>query len=563
MKKKNFILVLHAHLPYVLNHGTWPHGTDWLFEAAAETYIPLLKALDNLYNDGIPSPITINITPILLEQFAAPEFKEGFKDYLKNKLKHVYDDSIYFKKTNQKVYGELSNFWEDFYKGTLEYFIGINENLIGEFKKAQDRGQIEIITCCATHGYLPLLGNDEAVNGQVSTAVNTYKSYFKKKPLGIWLPENAYRPSYIWKSPLGGRGFKRKGVEEILSRNDIRYFFVDTHLIRNSKAKGVYLERFKALQVLWDQFKKGMAKRDLLTSEFPEHSYYLVHEHNEKPVYALIRDEKTGSQVWSAQNGYPGDGNYLEFHKKKFPGGHKYWKVTGNNVSLGDKLEYDPAIALERAQSHAEHFVSLLENIAGAIKDKDSNGIVALYDAELFGHWWFEGIKWIENVFRCLASSKTVKGEMAHKHIETNRPFGKISLPEGSWGEGGFHYIWLNDWTKWTWKYIYEAEETLRKAVKTRNAGNAFENRILIQMARELLLLESSDWQFLISTWSARDYAENRVTFHYENFVKVAALYGKYKGKKKMEDPDRSYLEHLEKIDGVFKNIDLSAWEKE
>ena len=329
-------------------------------------------------------------------------------------------------------------------------------------------------------------------------------------------------------------------------------------MIRNSEAKGVYLERFKGLQALWEQFNKNSTGKNL-DKELNEHNIYLIHEHEKDPVYVLIRDEKTGSQVWSAKDGYPGDPNYLEFHKKKFPGGHKYWRVTGGDVSLGDKLPYDPEEALDRSRRHAEHFVSLLDNIASKEK-KENSQIVALYDAELFGHWWFEGVHWIELLFRNLAKSTKVQAEFASQPVEVDQVRGKVSLPEGSWGQGGFHYIWMNDWTKWTWKLIYQAEDTFVKAVQEHDRKDKLARRILKQLARELLLLESSDWQFLISTWSARDYSENRITFHWENFSKLFEHYSEYAETGKFFKEGEALLEELERNDNVFKEVNIDHW---
>ncbi len=194
MNKHNFILVLHAHLPYVVNHGTWPHGTDWLHEAAAETYIPILRSFQALKADGINAKMTLNITPILLEQLSMREFKAGFKDYLQIKIRNAIDDSIYFKKTGQSNLYDLALFWDNYYRQTLEFFEEINENIVAEFARLDKEGSIEVITCAATHGYLPLLGNDNAISGQIGTAVDCFQKHFKRKPRGIWLPENAYRP---------------------------------------------------------------------------------------------------------------------------------------------------------------------------------------------------------------------------------------------------------------------------------------------------------------------------------------------------------------------------------
>ncbi|MCD6578425.1 DUF1957 domain-containing protein [bacterium] len=561
MKKKNFVLVLHCHLPYVVNHGTWPHGTDWLFEAASETYIPLLQMFDRLYNDKIPVKITANITPILLEQMVHTDFIHGYKDYLSMKIQSAINDEIYFQSIGENKSYELAFFWEEFYKSILEYFESINENMVEKFKEISDRGQLEIITCGATHGYFPLLGNDEAISGQIGTAIDTYKKYFGKKPKGFWLPENAYRPAYKWKSPMGSKpAQERKGIEEILSKYGIKYFFVDTHLIKGGEIKGVYLQKFKSLQILWSNFKKQYEEHEKSQKALSPYKPYLIYEHEENPVYVLVRDEKTGAQVWSGDMGYPGDSNYLEFHKKKFPGGHQYWKVTGNKVDLGDKLPYDINKALKMTESHAKHFLSSLENIVKNDLQDDDHGIVSLYDAELYGHWWFEGIKWIENLYREMAKSDIVRPETAYNNIKSGKIGGKVSLPEGSWGQGGFHYIWFNDWTKWTWKYIYESEDLFKKLVKECKENDKIKTKILKQMAVELLLLESSDWQFLISTWSARNYAENRITHHYDNFKKLYAMYLSYEKSKKLKKEETTLLNKINEEDDIFKNINLQNW---
>ncbi len=561
MKKKNFVLVLHCHLPYVVNHGTWPHGTDWLFEAASETYIPLLQMFDRLYNDKIPVKMTLNITPILLEQMVHPDFINGFKNYLNMKIQAAINDEVYFQSIEDNKYYDLAFFWEGFYKKILEYFEMINENIVQKFREISERGQIEIITCGATHGYFPLLGTDESISGQVGTAVDTYKKFFGKKPKGIWLPENAYRPAYKWKSPIGSKlAQDRKGIEEILSHYGIKYFFVDTHLIKGGEIKGVYLKRFKSLQMLWKNFQKQYEEMEKSSKPLSPYKPYLVYEDDKNPVYVLVRDEKTGAQVWSGDMGYPGDANYLEFHKKKFPGGLQYWKVTGNKVDLGDKLPYNINKALDMANNHAKHFLSVLENIVENDMGDDDLGIISLYDAELYGHWWFEGIKWIENLFRAMAASDVIKPETSYGDLKSSKLGGKVSLPEGSWGQGGFHYIWFNDWTKWTWKYIYETEDIFKKLVKKCTEKDKIKTKILKQMAVELLLLESSDWQFLISTWSARDYAENRITHHYDNFKKLYNVYQNYEKTKQLKKSEINLFEKIHSEDDIFKNINLDNW---
>ncbi|HDK36158.1 MAG TPA: DUF1957 domain-containing protein, partial [Bacteroidetes bacterium] len=240
-----FTFVLHAHLPYVLSHGKWPHGMDWLNEAAAETYLPILTALNELREEGIAPKMSIGITPVLTEQLADESFKTEFESYLHQKIQAAIDDQITFKKYGNLHLHELAVMWEKFYRKTLSDFVGIyHYDLVGAFRELSDAGYLDLITCGATHGYFPLLGLDTSIQAQVKTAVKTHIRHYGKPPRGIWLPEAAYRPRYEWVPPiesaLGKKPYLRKGVDEFLSENGIEYFFVDSALLRGGKAIGVY-----------------------------------------------------------------------------------------------------------------------------------------------------------------------------------------------------------------------------------------------------------------------------------------------------------------------------------
>jgi len=505
MSAKYFSLVLHSHIPYVLAHGSWPHGMDWLYEAAAESYLPLLRVFERLQDEGLPARVNISFTPVLMEQLKNPDFAAGFKEYLKMKVEIARSDRRYFEKTGSKPLLALTEYWESWYAGLLEMFSGrCQEDIIGAFRKLQDSDQIEVLTSAATHGYFPLLSEDDSIRWQVRQGRYCYEKYFGRKPAGFWLPECAYRPGYAWKSPLGsGDPVSRTGVDEILGEEGLGCFFVDTHLLSGGEARGVYLDRFPALKLLWEKFKKEY-QPGLEVAKTP----YLPYLAYPSKVPFLVRDERSGTQVWSGKTGYPGDGWYLEFHKKHFPGGMRYWRITASDADLGDKLPYDPEHVGERLKENAGHFV---DSLRASLKDHDDGVVVALYDTELFGHWWFEGPEWLYLVLKKIHLTE-VKPQTASRCLEALQPHSLISLPEGSWGTGGFHWIWLNEGTAWIWEKIYSIE---KQAMKLKSFSPAKDNRILKQFIREKFLLESSDWPFLISTWTARDYSENRAAEHY------------------------------------------------
>lgn len=512
MADRYFSLVLHSHIPYVLAHGSWPHGMDWLYEAAAESYMPLLDAFERLAGEGIPAHTNVSFTPVLMEQLKDPDFARGFDEYLKMKIAIAGRDRDYFDRTGNAALRPLTDFWEAWYRKLLDDFHGrFRGDIIDAYRSLQDRGQIEVLTSAATHGYLPLLSRDETVRQQVRQGRHTYRKHFGREPRGFWIPECAYRPGYAWKNPLGeGEPYDRLGVDEILGQEGLGFFFVDSHLLKGGEAKGVYIDRFPGLKLLWEKFRDAYKPPDALPHD-PYSAYWAYP--SQVPFFA--RDDVSGSQVWSRHMGYPGDGGYLEFHKKHFPGGMRYWRITSSDADLGLKEPYDPARIEERVEQHAAHFVSVIE---ATLEGRPSGAVVALYDTELFGHWWFEGPEWLYHVIKKLSASP-VRPMTASNALERLPPRQIISLPEGSWGKGGFHWIWLNDDTSWIWKKIYRIEEAAA-ALTPRLAR--LDRRLLKQFFREKLLLESSDWPFLISTWSARDYAEHRAAEHYERALTLA-----------------------------------------
>ena len=566
MKKGYFTFVLHSHLPYVLGHGRWPHGTDWLNEAAAETYIPLLMVCNRLAAKGISPKFTIGISPVLCEQLAHRSFIDEFKDYLEQKIEAAGADATEFYRTGQNEYHDLARMWEDYYKEIKSTFNDrYNNDLIGEFRRLQDEGHIEIITCAATHGYLPLLSQDISCQVQVKTARASYKRHFGREPRGIWLPECAYRPSYEWSPPVKIKGladsYPRKGVEEFLSENGLEYFFVDSATLKGGKAIGVYVDRFEALKTLWGVFEKQYVPRDEDEEKSPQNVYLVGSKEGKMPVGVFTRDPESSLQVWSGEWGYPGDGNYLDFHKKRFPGGHRYWKVTSAKSDLADKQIYNPNWINGRIEENASHFVNLVKNILrGHYESTGAPGIlVAPFDSELFGHWWFEGPRFLEKAIEKLGSDDEIGLSTASEYYDLSKPSKIVSLPEGSWGEGGYHYIWFNEWTEWTWKHIYEDElKMIELGKRYANAGE-LEKRIIAQAGRELLLLSASDWQFLISTWAARDYAETRIAAHHEAFKRLAEMADRSDS---LSDGEREYLADLEKRDDIFPDFDPRWFEK-
>jgi 1,4-alpha-glucan branching enzyme len=534
-----FSLILHAHLPFVRHperEGTLEE--DWLFEAITEVYLPLLDALARLRAEGFAPRLALSLSPPLCEMLADDLLRARYARHLDNLLALAGEElARTFREEPQSHPAARLNYenlraakrlWEETYA----------RDLVRAFGELQDAGALEIITCAATHGLLPLVSTVEARRAQVRVAVANYKKHFNRAPRGIWLPECAYAA----------------GLEELLAEAGVEYFVVESHAVLNGEPR----------------------------------PRYGVHAPVRCPngVAAFARDLETGEQVWSATVGYPGDPAYREFYRdlgwdapletllphlradgRRRSLGLKYHRVTGRDVPLSHKQPYDPTAAAARARAHARHFVA--ERIKQVTSLRDAlNGrapvVVAPYDAELFGHWWFEGVQFLEGVFRLLSGRRD--------EIETATPGDRLDAGEAaqtqrlaasSWGEGGYFKVWLSDANAWVYPPQHAAEARMtaladrfaatNERSQDETAARELETRALKQCARELLLAQSSDWAFQIFRGSTAGYASVRFRSHVARFDAVAR--GLERG-----EIDEPLLAEIERRDNIFAEIDPGVY---
>jgi 1,4-alpha-glucan branching enzyme len=560
----SFVLILHTHLPYVLNHGTWPHGSDWLTEAAAECYIPLLNECHALAADGITPGITFSMTPVLVEQLADPAFARLFVDYLDERAEAARRDQVELAGDPHMTW--LAGWWAAWYRARRDDFTGrYASDLVGAFADLHERGQIGLQTAGATHGYFPLLGRDESIDAQLAAAVASHRRHFGAHPRGVWLPECAYRGCYDWRSPIPNAISPvgvRKGVEQLLAQHGLEYTVVDSHLTLGGQARGIWGPRYQAVR---DMVESGQRFLPLDDSRSVHDLYRICSTgHPEAGTAAIFtRDTDTTMRVWSGTYGYPGEGNYLEFHKKYHDSGHRYWSVTDSKADLGAKRPYHPDWTDEKVRGHAKHFATIVEQELW--KFHASTGrhgtLTAPFDTELFGHWWFEGPRFIGQLLREIDASPIIHARTAAAELDFKDPGMLVQIPEGSWGDGGDHRVWMNDKVNWTWPKIYEIEERFLGLLRTSDRGR--ERVILEQMAREQMLLQASDWQFLITTESAVDYATKRFEEHYRNASFLAGLVERARNGELIPLADHEELSRLQSIDRIFPDLSLDWWSDE
>ncbi len=468
----NLLLFLHAHLPFV-RHPEHPDflEEEWLFEALTETYLPLLALMEGWQRDGLSARITWSLSPSLLEMWRDPLLMRRYQNRIEG-LRRL---------AALPVAPELepaAQFMRQRLKDVATYFEAIGADLVAVFRRLAAAGIVELCTTAATHGFLPLLPPSLA-RAQVRTGLRTFRRHLGQHAPGFWLPECAYRP----------------GLDLFLAEAGAAYFVVDAH--------GV---------VLADP-------APVLGTQAP-----IVCPSG---VLAFPRDPECSRQVWSATEGYPGDPRYREFYRDRGwdatdselalvlpPGaprrnlGLKYHRITDRGISLALKAPYDPLAAQAAAEEHAEHFVR-----SRTTRGSDDSIIVAPYDAELFGHWWFEGPVFLDRVVRKVIASPELALSTPGEVIKSGRSFQRATPARSTWGDQGYAEVWLNPQNDWIWPQLDRATRALERALAQGQRPTA--------AARELLLASGSDWPFMLTMQTTVQYAQERLRRHLDQFWRL------------------------------------------
>lgn len=532
MLKGYVCLLLHTHLPFV-RHPEEENFLEesWLYEAITETYIPLIQIFDQLIKDGVDFRITMSLTPPLASMLQDPLLQNRYIRHL-NKLIELSEKEIE-RTAYDKLYHGLALMYHRKFLEAKDVFVNqYHRDLVRAFKRFQDLGFVEIIASAATHGFLPNLQvNPSSVHAQIKIGVDHYKKTFGCQPKGFWLPECAYFP----------------GVDNVLKEAGIRYFIVDSHGILHADPR-------------------------------PKYSVYAP-LFCPSGVAAFGRDWESSKQVWSAKEGYPGDVDYREYYRDigfeldydyikpyihqlgfRTNTGIKYWRITGNTEY---KEVYRPDWAREKAASHAGNFMfnreKQVEHLSAHMDRKPL--ILAPYDAELFGHWWYEGPMWIDFLMRKVAfDQKTIKFITPGEYL-TLYPTNQMAMPSAStWGWKGHNEFWLEGSNDWIYPHLHMAAEQMTELAKKfsehierQPKKKTLLQRALNQAVRELVLAESSDWPFIMKTNTMVPYAHKRVKQHLNRFGKLREdiLNG-------VIDPD--WLTEVEWRDNIFSDMDCAAY---
>ena len=486
-------IVLHAHLPFV-RHPEDPTVMEeqWLYEGITGTYLPLLQAFEGLVADGVPFRCTVSLSAPLITMLTDDLLKERYAAHL-DRLIELTEKEI-DRTRPEPHYQRLARMYHDRFLSLRHTWRCHEGNLVRAFRRLQEAGRVEIITSTATHAFFPLLDrNWSALRAQVHVAADLYERHFERRPLGMWLGECGYIP----------------GVDELLREAGVRYFFVDTHGIEFADQRPVF----------------G------------------VHA----PVYcrsgvaAFARDAESSQQVWSAKEGYPGDPHYRDFYRDigfdlpmdyigpyVHPEGHrmytgiKYHAITHEH--LHDKWVYDPDIARGRAGQHATHFwVNRKRQVEALAPAMDRPPlVVSPYDAELYGHWWYEGPIFLCDLFRQLHFDQQAVASITPGDYLERHPTNQLAVPcASSWGHLGYNEYWCNETNAWSYRHLHMAAERMVELARRFPSADGLRLRALTQAARELMLAQSSDWTFIMRTGTTVPYATRRFNAHVIAFNRI------------------------------------------
>lgn len=401
--------------------------------------------------------------------------------------------------------------------------------MLAAFKKYYSAGRLELITTTATHAFLPLLNVSEAaVRHQIALGVETFAAHFGHRPLGFWLPECGYYP----------------GLEQHLAAAGLHYFVLEAH---------------------------GL----LHASQPPPMGVYAPMACG-NDVAAFARDPLSAEQVWSATIGYPGDADYREYYsdigfeldeatlspyllegKLRLNTGIKYRRITGGQRP---KATYQPRVAQAKVQQHAQDFIlkrlAHLQALQGQYPQPPI--IVAPYDAELFGHWWFEGTCWLEQILRLASTADHgLRLSSCGDYLKQFTPIHAATPAASSWGENGYSSHWLNETNDWIYPLLHKAQAELEKlAADLRHLTlTPLQTRAVNQAFRSLLLAQASDWPFILKAKTTVEYAEKNLLDHLARFNYLHDSIRK-------NNLNERYLTALEMMDNIFPTLDFRNYFK-
>jgi 1,4-alpha-glucan branching enzyme len=500
-------LVLHTHLPQLAGHGVWPVGEEWLLQAWGTSWLPLTALLERLAEDGRRDVLTLSVTPTVAAQVSDPRLAADLSGWLAA-ARWRSEEQRWHHRMGPEVTA-LGPYWWRHHQLLEELHSSVEARggLLSVWDDLARAGVIELLAGPATHPYLPLEADPRLIDAQLATGIASHRGWTRFTG-GLWPPELGYRP----RGPVGDptvaplavdahgtptlerHGPELAGLEAHYARHGVTHFVVDgPTLIR--AAGGA---------------PRDWTSRPCSTDPRPGAPEEVVYDGvlvGDSDVAAYARDLSVAYHVWSPTDGYPGGVWYRDHHATGGFGVHRSWRVTDTALPPDAKAPYIPRRAEEQAERDAVHFVGVVRD---TLEHRPHGVVVAAYDTELLGHWWFEGVRWLGQVLDLVAADDRLRTTTLAQRRSDAPPTRRLALPESSWGFAKGHASWVTPDTAVIWRTLRESAELARASL----AGGRGSPEVRDQVARELALLSASDWPFMTTRGLTPGYAAERVALH-------------------------------------------------
>ena len=501
-------LVLHTHLPELRGHGVWPVGEEWLFQAWGTSWLPVTQLLEELAEDGHREVLTLGVTPSVAHQLADDRVARDLGTWLAGQMWRS-EEQRWHHLMGPQVQALSSFFWRRF-AGLLDYHQDVQRRggLLAVWAQLERAGVIELLGGPATHPYLPLQTDAALVDAQLTCGLEHHASWAGRAPTGLWPPELGYRPA----GPVADATAAPSAVDEhgtpSLPRCGPDLPGLETHYADHG-IDHVLVDAPTLVRAAGGPDRDWTARPDPPPPGV-DHPDEVVHDGvfvGDSEVVAFARDLSVAYHVWSPTGGYPGAAWYRDYFATGGYGVHPSWRVTDRSLPPDAKAPYEPAAAQQQADQDADHLHGVLREV---LDPRPGQLVVAAYDTELFGHWWFEGVDFLGALLRSVAADPRLATTTLRTRRERRPPTRRLHLPESSWGFAKGHASWVTPDTQPMWRALRDAQARARSAL----AGGRGSPAARDQVARELALLAASDWPFMTTRGASGDYARHRVEVH-------------------------------------------------
>jgi 1,4-alpha-glucan branching enzyme len=495
-------IVLHAHSPFFHHpEKLSPSEERWFFESLSETYLPLLEVFDRLDADHIPFRMALSLSPTLCHMLGDEQLMDRYLDYTDRRIEFGLRE---IKRTgrNKKAQKIARFLYDKMVDKRVLFTERYEKKLLGVFDLYQKKGRLELMTTAATHAFLPFYtGSPQGIQAQFEVAVASHRSCFGRYPQGFWLPELG------WSSEL----------DPWLRSYNFAYTITDPCALVLGEPPAKWGTFFPVrtpagVFVLGRDFYSGAALAEMRREP--------AYRDNRRDIGYELPPEKVKP--------------FLGAGGIRTPTGYRYWK-TGD----GRKSFYDPAAAQAAVRKQVRAFLEAgisrlwaaekMMNASGGCPSDERRALaLCAWSADDLGCFWHEGPQFLENLFREGLRREDVRFMTPGEYLfKQDASLIQTMVPEfSSGGNNGYAETWLDASNDWMYRHVMRALDRMVELAERFPDNTGLEERTLNQAAREILLVQSSDWSKMLYRQESAEYARNQIEMNLRNFTTIYEALG-------------------------------------